>query len=288
MMTFGGALIGFAAVLIGIVAQLYIYGKISPLGIIILGLLGIVSFVSGLSLGIIGLITDRNAKRLKVLKPHFEEMRTISSFVIPRVTISAGKIDLSNGSLMFPLDFIAHFPQESIQWNHYCLDIAAHNDKYSKIRLTILEFFQSHRLKVINVQASPESPCIYETIVDPLFVWWKDRAEHSKIPQIDFTKISPNVGNNLYVNGWGAFIAYAENEVDREKCKDVITLLTSNAALEKEATALIVSGQKLVESIFVLKLELMKTIQEMDTYWPGNKDHQFKRMSECKTCGRLL
>lgn len=270
-------------------------------------------FVSGLSLAIIGIarnkgdITPRQRERDKRLKVHFEDMKKISSNIIPTLTEDYGRIVLFISSsrtstvtqsikedtlCKIPDDFVAHFPKEATTWDTCYLDINAHNEKYAKFALRIREFFGLSGLKVMLVNQTNESPCIYEAVFRPFFVWWRDRLSHTEHPQIDFTKIdvdSPNYGpSNLRVAGWAETIAYAESETDKEKCKSTIRSLANNAKFEQEAINLLESATKLVESIHALKTQLTDTIQNVDKYWPGTTDYKFRRLKQCQTCKKII
>ena len=309
MKSLGVALLGMCAALIGVYAARISNLQVKlPISDAVLWVMIAIFFVSGLSLSIIGIIqtwgdiTPRQRKRDGRLRTHFEDMQKISSNIIPTLIINWGRIYLNssnpadeineNTPRELPNDFIAHFQQEAKAWNTYCLRITAHNKKYAEFELKMKGFFVSSGLKVIpDNQPQCTSPCIYEAVFHLLFIWWRDRFNH-RVPNIDFTRVDtdiPMVGTSrFFIAGWPATaIFYADNESDRDKCKDVIARLAHDADFEKEAASLIKLATELIKSVADLRSQLIKRIDNIDKYWPGTRDYKFKKLKQCQTCKKI-
>lgn len=70
MITFGSAFILLAGAFFELGFQLYFYGKIPILGIVLFGILGFICLVSGSFLGIMGLMSNRNLRNKTIKKLH--------------------------------------------------------------------------------------------------------------------------------------------------------------------------------------------------------------------------
>jgi hypothetical protein len=298
MKTIGAALIALGAALLAFGFQSYFDWKVHAIGTALL-VLGVLFVVCGLSLALIGLVTDAKDTRLKVLRPHFEDMRGASP-IIPILGERYGQVYSPNSALdrlpNFPPQFRAHFPEQATKWDGYCVDIKAHNEKYAKFKMKIKQSFESQGLEVKDDGGVYQSPYICEAIFHPLFNWWPYRLNPVAFPQVDFTRIDTSIESpsNLYVFGWdGERIAYVGNEAEKRKCKEVITSVAFNIEYEKEAIGLTDSAKGLAKSVSDLDSQLTNIIQNINKNWPitgtnwGTKEYQFRRLTECPVCKLL-
>lgn len=282
--------------------QLYLqFDKISVSVFIVLEILcGIFFLIGSLFLNDTIKIEKRD-KQLKVLRPHFDEIKEEVPEVIPNLSERNGQICLSHGSLggllrEFSPEFIVHFPQENNTWNTYRSNIKTHNKNHSEFAKKIRDSLESSGIKVIGSRPQPQSKSIgiYETAIEQLFFWWLRHSECLECSiKFDFT-FSLNIPD-LHISGFGdsAIIAYAENESDSDKCKKIFNDVASNVSLKKDAISLINSANDLLNSIFDLKSKLADKIQKIDTYWPhpgtywSTEEYEFKRLDECPKCRYL-
>ncbi len=247
-------------------------------------------------------MAPRSKEQNKRLRIHFDEMKKISSNIIPTLKVDNGKIFLPNSSLdslsKFPQEFSAHFSQEDNAWNTYCTNIKKHNEKYEEFLKKIKKSFTSAGLKWIDGTNHLDSPGISWRIYDPLFIWWNKRFNHSATLSVDFEKVGSEIThlgqvttdtNHLWVFGYGAAsIAYFDNESDKEKCKGAIRDVAFNAGYEKDSANLISSANELLESVSELKSQLSNKIQDVDKYWPGIKGYKFIRLDQCPRCIKII
>jgi predicted HTH domain antitoxin len=296
------AIFGFAVAFLELGFQLYYqFDRISFRLFIVLEILCLACLICGSLLLMPIIKSERRDKELKILRSHFtKDILEASSNIIPISREYGGQLYPGNSPEFSP-EFRAHFPKEVATWNTYCSSVKIHNEKYREFVQRPRNVFESAGLSVFNCQTQVKSPYIYEMIFALLFLWWSSHSGHFRYPTIDFTKIDTNLsvcGNlcNLYVSGCNSSaIAYAENETDRQKCKDLITKVAFNLEYEGEAVGLTKLAEGIAKSINDLQSQLTSRIQNIDRYWPtnagtkwGTKEYQFRRLrDECLICRRL-
>lgn len=242
--------------------------------------------------------------RDKKLRLHFNEIYKETRTVFSEANISemyglvvvyAGGMPLYHPDVVgielpkLPDLFEAHFPKETKIYGDYISRILRNNEGYKELCQKIKTDFESEGIPVVNINSPPTtSPVIYNTIVWPLFSWWKERSQGRERPSPNFSQIETTADfgpNQLVVAGWGSgAIAYAKTDSDRQKCEYAIGKVAENKKYEQEATIMIETANKLVKDIRTFKRQLIDSLEDIERYWPGTSKHKFKEKNNCARC----
>jgi hypothetical protein len=235
------------------------------------------------------------------LKNHFEDLvkdiksvissnKNISGVngqVLVKITSSYGDIISHDTSFEFPkfsYEFDLHFPTEAGEYNKIIEKIQEHNKAYNQLGNKIKSEFISKGFNVVNANQAPNSTCIYENIVSALFQWWKSLSQGNIGP--DFNKITnpPDRGDDLCVEGWGAAIAYAQSEQNKEICREAIIKIAKKDEYHVEAIKLINSANEIVKELQDFDDKLTKKVDNIRKY---GMDKEFKRIKKCPICAKF-
>jgi len=246
--------------------------------------------------------------RDKKLRLHFNELSEETKAILSEARISemyglvvtyAGGIPQYHPDFVgielpkLPDSFEAHFPIESKMYGDYISRILRNNEGYKELRQKVRTDFESEGIPVVNINPPPKtSPVIYDTILWPLFSWWKDCNQGKAKPWPNFEQIETNVDfgpNHLVVAGWGSgAIAYAETDSDKQKCKYAIGKVAKNTEYESEAAETIDMANERVKEIRTFKEQLIDTLDDIGKFWPGTKKYKFREEKNCSRCKELF
>lgn len=194
----------------------------------------------------------------------------------------------------FSTEFAAHFSQEAGEWARYDARVVKHNNDYGELCLTVKHEFESRGIRMISKSDLPSvGPCIYDSIFDPLFSWWGQRAQKKPDSWLNFKEFETRPDREayeLFVPTWySSPIAYARTNSERQKCKDAIRSVAENREYEKKATEIMNSAERLLGEIQTFKKRLADRLDDVDRYWPGTKSYKFKEMvKSCPKCKEIF
>jgi hypothetical protein len=243
-------------------------------------------------------------KQDKKLKIHFEELKREAQEIIriiSRVTENYGKIvshsqaiysELTSVVLPQPSDsFMAHFPEETTELAEYERKIKAHNGDYEGFRLKIMNVFTSQGIFVASSNCQI-TPCIYESIFEPLFNYWKgvsaDRPPFPDFSKIEQTYISGDY-IELYPKGWRASVAaHVQAESDKTEYSHALRKVAENREFRREAATLATSATQLDEQITTFRMQLLDKLGDVDRLWPGTRKYTFRKEKNCPRCKEIF
>lgn len=246
---------------------------------------------------------ENKRKQGEKLKIHFEELKREAQEIvriISRVTENYGKMVSHSQaiyseitSVVFPQlsdRFMAHFPEETTELAEYERRIKAHNRDYEGFRLKIMSVFTSQRIFVASSKCQI-TPCIYESIFEPLFNYWKD-VSADRPPFPDFSKIEQTYQTyisgdyiELYPKGWRSSVAArVQTESDRVEYSHALREVAENKEFKREAATLATSATQLDEQITTFRVQLLDKLGDVDRLWPGTKKYTFRKEKNCPRC----
>lgn len=246
--------------------------------------------------------------RDKKLRLHFNEIYTETRTALSEANISEmyGLVVVYAGGIpLYHPDFVrielpklldsfeVHFPKETKMYGDYISRILRNNEGYKGLWQKIKTDFESEGIPIVNINLPPTtSPVIYDTVIWPLFSWWKERSQGKESPLPNFSQIETTAAfgpNQLVVAGWrSGAIAYAKTDSDRQKCEYAIGKVAENKKYEQEATIMIETANKQVKDIMTFKRQLIDSLEDIERYWPGTSKHKFKEENNCARCKELF
>lgn len=257
---------------------------------------------------ILKLREERKKENDNKLKTHFTEIKTEAESTMSetKVVEMYGAIVAEKGLVplyhpnfigielpVFSKEFIAHFPREIEEYKKCIGEILKHNKSYKGLLEKIKLSFQSRGLAVVSANhPSSVSPCIYDNIFPPLFNWWQDRSKSKAKPWPNFQIIEPHQDSGpdlLWVSGWNSgAIARAVKDSDRQRCKEVIARVAENEEYQTEAVEIIKLAKERMTGLRTFKEQLLSTLNDIETFWPGTRKYKFRKVRNCPRCKELF
>ncbi|MCJ7655819.1 MAG: hypothetical protein MUO97_11090, partial [Dehalococcoidia bacterium] len=191
-------------------------------------------------------LNSRRSRFEERLHKHFEELQNEAKTLIQRiqsVNSSYGRIDFSQLLPQISDALKAHFTNNIVKLNDFHAKIIAHNESHSAFRMKIMQHFNSQGLRT-QKQGLPHErySYIYESIIEPLFMWWKAQVDQRGEATPNFNRLVTNkdkadlTANNLFAEGWyGSAIAHFLTEEDLCNCIQTITEVASSSDYSRDA-----------------------------------------------------
>lgn len=245
---------------------------------------------------------ERKNEEERKLKMHFEQdlvkeattITTLCNSVTQRFGAIVSAENFQPALFPQPSDvFAAHFPLETAELAKNAKQIGIHNTTYDALVSRIKRHLEARGFSVGPDTPTKFSPFIYDGVFRLLFHYWDDLHCGRTTPRPDFEKVDPipeKGSNDLFASGWASEpVAYAEAEVDKNGCRQLLYEVSQDMSYQREAFSVIESADSLTNQVKSFATQLDSRISDVRNYWPGTVSCKFKiKKEKCTKCKEIF